>query len=65
MDQNLQKLIALARNHKITQAEHEAQVRSFTFGNTHLENEAITREEVDEVVNSLSPDVRRPWEVTK
>lgn len=64
MDQNLQQLIALARNHKITKDEHEAQVRSFTFGNTHLENETITREEVDAAVKSLS-GVTLPWEVTK
>jgi hypothetical protein len=53
MDQNLQKLIELARKHKITPEEHQAQVRSFTYGNTHLENSSITREEVDIAVTSL------------
>jgi hypothetical protein len=55
MDPNLQKLIDLAREHKITPEEHKAQVRSFTYGNTHLENESITREEVDATVTSLGP----------
>jgi hypothetical protein len=54
MDQNLQKLIDLARKHKITPEEHQAQVRSFTYGNTHLENASITREEVDTAVDSLN-----------
>lgn len=53
MDQNLQRLIDLARKHKITPEEHQAQVRSFTYGNTHLENSSITREEVDIAVTSL------------
>ena len=54
MDANLQQLIDLARKHKITPEEHQAQVRSFTYGNTHLENEEITREEVDAAVSSLT-----------
>jgi hypothetical protein len=62
MDQHLQQLIALAQKHIITKEEHEAQVRSFTYGNTHLENEAITREEVDVQVKLLSRQTL-PWEV--
>jgi hypothetical protein len=54
MDPNLQQLIDLARKHKITPEEHQAQVRSFTYGNTHLENDEITREEVDATVRSLA-----------
>jgi hypothetical protein len=61
MDNNLQRLIELARTHKITSAEHEAQVRSFTYGNTHLENSSITRADVDEAVTSLT-GADRPWE---
>ena len=53
MDINLQKLIELARKHRITAEEHDAQVRSFTYGNTHFENEAITREDVDKAVDAL------------
>lgn len=54
MDTSLQQLIDLARQHTITPEEHQAQVRSFTYGNTHLENEEITREEVDATVSSLT-----------
>ncbi len=54
MNTNLQQLIDLARKHQITPEEHQAQVRSFTFGNTHLENDKITREEVDATVRTLT-----------
>jgi len=64
MDENLQYLIDLAREHKITPEEHEAQVRSFTYGNTHLENESITRAGVDKAVASLK-GVELPWNVTE
>jgi hypothetical protein len=53
MSNKLQQLIELARRHQITDDEHEAQVKSFTYGNTHFENEAITRKDVDEAVDSL------------
>ena len=64
MDTNLQYLLDLAKQHTITPAEHDAQVRSFTYGNTHLENETITREDVDKAVTALS-GADFPWEVTK
>jgi hypothetical protein len=51
---HLQKLIELARKHVITKEEHEAQVRSFVYGNTHLENESITRHDVAEIVDTLA-----------
>ena len=63
MDKNLQNLIESARKHKITPAEQEAQVRSFTYGNTHLENETITKADVDRVVTSLKGK-EMPWEGT-
>jgi hypothetical protein len=53
MSDKLQRLIELARRHQITEDEHEAQVKSFTYGNTHFENEDITRKDVDEAVDSL------------
>ena len=61
MDHNLQKLIELARQHKITPEEHRAQVCSFTYGNTHLENASITREEVEAAVALLGGEPL-PWE---
>lgn len=53
MSQSLQKLIEKARLHQITPEEHDAQIRSFTYGNTHFENETITRSDVDQAVDAL------------
>ena len=53
MNNNLQELIELARSYKMTTDEQVSQIRSFTYGNTHLENEDITREEVDKIVTTL------------
>ena len=53
MSKSLQELIEIARLHKITPEEHDAQVRSFTYGNTHFENETITRSDVDHAVDAL------------
>jgi len=53
MSKSLQQLIEIARQHHITPEEHDAQVRSFTYGNTHFENEAITRSDVDQAVEAL------------
>jgi len=57
MTNDLQKLIELARRHEITDEEHEAQVKSFTYGNTHFENASITREDVDRAVDSIKGSV--------
>ena len=64
MDTNLQRLLDLAKQHKITPAEHDAQVRSFTYSNTHLENESITRGDVDKAVTALG-GTELPWEAIK
>jgi len=53
MSKSLQQLIEIARQHYITPEEHDAQVRSFTYGNTHFENETITRLDVDQAVDTL------------
>jgi hypothetical protein len=44
---NLDQLIERARKHKMTGEEREAQIRSFAYGNTHMENDKITREDID------------------
>ena len=65
MSQNdLQQLIDLARQHEITAAERDAQIRSFTYGNTRLENESITKADVDRAVDSLQ-GTPLPWEIIK
>jgi hypothetical protein len=53
MSKYLEDLIDLARRHTITPEEHEAQVRSFAYGNTHLENEAITKADIDHAAESV------------
>jgi hypothetical protein len=60
----LNYLIEAARKHKITNEERDAQIRSFTYGNTHLENASITREDVDKAVDSLQGS-ELPWATTK
>ena len=52
-DQKLEALIEQARKYRMTPAEQEAQVRSFAYGNTHLENDSITREDIDRAAESL------------
>ena len=56
MDKNLQYLIDCARKHEVTSSEREAQVRSFAYGNTHIENDAITMNDIDEAISSLRAD---------
>jgi hypothetical protein len=60
----LNYLIEEARKHQITKEERDAQIRSFTYGNTHLENESITRADVDKAVDSLQGS-ELPWVTTK
>jgi hypothetical protein len=59
MPTDLELLIELARKHQMTAAECDAQIRSFAYGNTHFENESITREDVDRAVTSLTADDTR------
>jgi hypothetical protein len=54
MTDALQQLIEAARHSPFHKDEREAQRRSFAYGNTHIENERITREMVDEQAEALS-----------
>jgi hypothetical protein len=56
MDTNLQYLIDQARKHKITSEEREAQIRSFAYGNTRIENKAITKAHIDRAMTSLQSE---------
>ena len=56
MSEYLEKLIEEARKHKITPEERDAQVRSFAYGNAHLENSAITRAGIDEAMDALNAE---------
>jgi hypothetical protein len=48
MTEELQHLVESARNRPFTAEDREAQRRSFTYGNTRIENNLITREMVAE-----------------
>ena len=54
MPDELEKLLTLSRHREPTCVEQEAQRRSFAFGNTHFENERITRETVDRAAEELT-----------
>jgi hypothetical protein len=60
MPQELDALLAAARNREATPAEQEAQRRSFAFGNTHFENELITRDTVDRAAKELKTKAHDP-----
>jgi len=47
----LQKLIDASRGKMMSDAEKEAQRRSFAYGNAHIENERVTRQMVDEAAD--------------
>lgn len=47
MTDKLQKLIDASRSRQMSDAEKEAQRRSFAYGNANIENERVTRDMVD------------------
>lgn len=53
MSEYLQKLIDASRGRSMSDAEKEAQRRSFAYGNAHIENERVTREMVDEAAEKI------------
>lgn len=62
MARQLDHLIELARKYRseneLTDDERNRQVRSFAFGNTHFENAAITKTDIDEAMNALRAEHR-------
>lgn len=54
MNARLQKLIDAARERPMSDAEQEAQRRSFAYGNAHIENDRVTREMVDQAAEKLA-----------
>ena len=44
MSDRLKRLIDASRGQTMSEAEKEAQRRSFAYGNAHIENERVTRE---------------------
>lgn len=53
MSRELDQLVEKARRHEMTPNEEREQRRSFVYGNTHIENERITRELVDRIDEEL------------
>ncbi|SFR97438.1 hypothetical protein SAMN05421771_0131 [Granulicella pectinivorans] len=47
MPDHLQSLIDAARSRAMSPEEHQAQRRSFAYGNTKIGNDRVTREMVD------------------
>ncbi len=64
MSKNIEYLIDIARKyrekHGFSAEEQQRQVRSFAYGNTRLENEAITKCDIDRAVDSLRTECEQP-----
>ena len=58
-DAKLKALLEAAKSMKMSPEEREAQRRSFVYGNTHIENEYITRELVDEVADEMKKATKK------
>jgi hypothetical protein len=56
MTDALKKLLEAAKTANPTPEQREQQRRSFVYGNTHFENELITREMVDREAEKLAKD---------
>jgi hypothetical protein len=56
LPKELELLLAASREREFTPAQQEAQRRGFAFGNTHFENERITRETIDHAAEALRRD---------
>jgi hypothetical protein len=56
MTDALKKLLEAAKTAQPTPEHREQQRRSFVYGNTHFENELITREMVDREAEKLAKD---------
>jgi hypothetical protein len=52
MPTSLSRLIEMAKAVRVTEEQREEQRRSFVYGNTAIENPAITRELVDRVADA-------------
>ncbi len=53
MPEDLQRLLDTALKKEFTDEQQEIQRRSFAYGNTHFENESISRDTVDRAAEAL------------
>jgi hypothetical protein len=56
MTDALKKLLEAAKTAQPTLEQREQQRRSFAYGNTHFENDLITREMIDREAEKLAKD---------
>jgi hypothetical protein len=56
MSKNLEELVEKARGIEMTPDQLRVQRRSFAYGNTHIENERITREMVAELDSKIETE---------
>nr|WP_210273406.1 hypothetical protein [Rhizobium leguminosarum] len=54
VNEPLRNLIEAAKKVQPSPSEIEVQRRSFAYGNTHFENEMITREMIDRVADEMA-----------
>lgn len=54
MSEHLQKLIDASRGRVMSDAEKEAQRRSFAYGNANIENVRVTRDMVAQAAEKLA-----------
>ena len=54
--EELEKLLEEARRVPLSATDAESQRRSFAYGNTHFENDRITRAMVDDAADQLARD---------
>ncbi len=56
MFKELEELLKLAKDVKMTSAEYEQQRRSFAYGNTNIENARITKEIINRAARELEEE---------
>ena len=56
MTNNLEELVIRTRNITMSEDQLRRQRQSFAYGNTHIENERITRETIDHAAEALRRD---------
>lgn len=59
MGKELEQLVDQARKIEMTPDQLREQRRSFAYGNTHIENERITREMVAELDSRIEADQKK------
>lgn len=56
VSQDFQALLKASRLVQMTQAQREEQRRSFAYGNTHIENERVTKTTIEVAAQSLAEE---------